>query len=854
MKLKTKEKYLFYIAIAALAIIVIVSIVSGRDRVATFEDENLEAVIREVINFHSDEDIMRSQLEGIKVLDARESEIHSLVGIEYLSGLEELYLRRNQITEIEPLKNLTTLRKLDLRENYIIDLEPLGYLRQLTHLNLRENLVSDITPLNELIDMRELNLRDNQIQDITPLGKMTKLRDVNLRNNMIEDVSVLLRLTNLRQRIYLEGNQIRDFRIFERIYDQIEEKDFELRVVSPFFSHKGGFYTKEFSLTLYTYDEDDRVYYTLDGSVPDPINNPDRTFLYKDPINIGSRAGEPNNLSMISEVSPAYVPPKGDVFKGTVVRAVLYNGDDVSRVSTETYFVDPNKSYTLPVISIVTDEENLFDYDKGIYVKGRIYDENYDPDITWETRDANYKQSGPEWERPAHIEFFEPDGSLGFAQNIGIRVHGGWTTAWSQKSLRIFARNEYDEQDIINHEVFPGLTKPGTDMPLSQFKRLILRNSGNDWPYTLFRDALMQGLMEDTFLTDTQAYRPAIVFINGEYWGIQNIRERHDHHYFDLKYGVDTDDIVVLSRNARLDRGEPGDENHYNDMINFVKENDMSIEKNYNYIKTLIDIENYIDYQAAEIYYANSDWPGNNIRFWRKRTDGYEPDAPYGHDGRWRWAMYDVDFGFGLPGSNEGYSHNTLALATEENGPSWPNPDWSTLLFRSLLENEEFSNQFINRFSDLLNSNFTQENVTNLINEYQSTLEPEIEEHINRRGSGWGNLGGSKGDWIWHVDVLREFAKNRPDYIRKHINEHFNLRGSSNITLNTKGSGYIKVNTLNIEGPWEGIYFKDIPVTIEAIPKEGYRFKGWEEDLLGDSRQTIFLTKDIKATAVFERE
>jgi len=122
-----------------------------------------------------------------------------------------------------------------------------------------------------------------------------------------------------------------------------------------------------------------------------------------------------------------------------------------------------------------------------------------------------------------------------------------------------------------------------------------------------------------------------------------------------------------------------------------------------------------MDYQIAEIFGRNTDWPGNNIKYWRLRTNEYQPQAPKGHDGRWRWLMYDTDFVFGISGGADAYTHNTLEFATAIGGTSWPNPDWSTFLLRNLLINQEFQQNFINRFADLINTTFRSDRLINMI-------------------------------------------------------------------------------------------------------------------------------------------
>jgi len=648
----------------------------------------------------------------------------------------------------------------------------------------------------------------------------------------------------------------------------------------PLFSVYGGFFTNEFDLTLSHTDEDVQIIYTLDGSVPDPNNlegttylyknqyprnagdpfgdflsNSFQSFLYTDPILIYDRSDEPDKLSQISSTwdrNPTYFPAS-PVKKGMVVKAkAIKSGAIASKASTNSYFVNSNGNnpYTLPLISISLQEDAFFDYFTGIYVAGQIFDQ-------WRANNpnanavggspANYWLRGDFTESAAHFELFEADGSAAsLSQEIGIRLHGGWSRAHPLKSLRLYARARYGESDF-SYPFFP-------DNQYNSFRRLILRNSGNDYYSTYFRDATIQKIVAHLNF-DTQSYQPAIVYLNGEYWGIHNIRERFDKHYLERVYGIDPESIDLLENNANADEG---DADHYNAMLGFIQGNSLSVSSNYEYVKTQMDVRSFIDYQIANIFAANTDWPGNNIKYWRLRTGQYQPNAPIGHDGRWRWLLYDTDFGFGFIGA---VNHNTLQFATDPNGPSWPNPSWSTFLFRRLLENESFKLDFINRFADLLNTAFRPSRMVSIINELKQTLQPDISEQLHRwKSPGGGSLSG----WNNQVNVMINFANSRPGYQRNHIRSFFGIANTLNVMLNVNDveGGYIRINTINIipetpgvnenPYPWTGIYFNNIPIQIEAMAKPGYVFSHWEGAATANNPLlNITPTGNISLTAYF---
>jgi hypothetical protein len=574
------------------------------------------------------------------------------------------------------------------------------------------------------------------------------------------------------------------------------------------FSHEPGFYTSNFSLELSHPDNDVTIYYTWNGSVPDNTSMP-----YNSDIVVSDRSNADNQHSMIPTNFitdwRGWKEPEGKVAKGTIIRAVATKpGYIESPVSSASYFVFPEgeNRYSVDVVSIITDHDNLFSDSHGIYVPGTHYTGNQST--------GNYYQRGIEWERPASFEFFGDD--TYFQQDIGIRIHGGWTRRDPIKSLRLYARGDYGESRF-NYRFFP-------ELPYTSYNRLLLRNSGNDWANTMFRDAAAQSLV--SHILDIQAYRPSVVFINGEYWGIKNFRERVDQHYIGRRFGVNPDNIDLLTRDNEV---KEGDNQHYNRMIEFVRGNDMRIESNYQQVQEMMDVENYLDYYSAQVYYANTDWPANNIDFWRLRVP-YDPAAPKGHDGRWRWILYDVDRALGLF-QDYTYNYDMIAYITQEfnNNREWPN-----FLFRNLLENETFKNSFINRLADHLNTIFIPSRVHSVIDDFSNRIEQEIPEHIHR----W-RYPSSPDQWQQQVQTMHNNAANRPDYVRQHLMDHFGIVSKINLTvdIDDPAAGFVRVNSVDIRPttpgvpanayPWKGIYFDNIPLEITAVPNNGYEFSHW---------------------------
>jgi len=512
-----------------------------------------------------------------------------------------------------------------------------------------------------------------------------------------------------------------------------------------------GFYSSQISLTLSAGDS--RIFYTLDGSIPDTTDTE-----YTGPIDI-------QNTTVLKAVSTKenYLP---------------------SQIITNTYFI--NESTDLPVVSLSADPFDLFDPTYGMYSDGP----------GWTPQDPHYGANyWMDWERAAHVEFFEDDKTPGFSEDCGICIYGAWSRAHPQKSFAVKFKEAYGPSKI-DYKLFP-------DFDLNRFKAFVLRNSGNDFYYTHIRDAMMQTLIQNLDI-DYLEYRPATTFINGEYWGIYNIREKINEHYVANRYGVDPDNIDMLEDNMSVIHG---DASHYQQLIDYISTNDMSTTAAYDYINSMVDLNECILYFAAQAYYDNRDWPGGNIKYWRERSA----------TGKWRWILFDLDFGFSLYSHGPWEDHIAFMFAT--NGQSYANLPWSTLLQRKLVENPTIRNQFINQIADLLNTNFESTRVVSVINTLADHIAGEITKHRNR----WSLNGESR-------DKMITFAQERPAYLRDHVRDYFNCGDDGSITVNSTDGGSVKLNSLNLkstEMPFTGMYFQGNAIHLEAIPAPGYKFDGW---------------------------
>lgn len=564
-------------------------------------------------------------------------------------------------------------------------------------------------------------------------------------------------------------------------------------------SQPSGFFSEPLTVHLEV-EEGFSIRYTLDGSLPTQSSP-----LYSGPVLIADRSSDPNYYSLIqSAPDESWQVPAGNIFKATAFRAAAFNGEGISGpVTTRTYIVHPlgPSRFTMPVISIVTDEPEFFDYTRGIYVPGLIYDKFYDPDVQPWNRPGNYSQRGDAWERPAKFEFFEPDGSPGPSLDVGVRIHGGASRANRRKSLRVYARSEYG-QSWIEYPMFPGEAT-------QQFKRLILRNGGNDSGRTLFRDAFIQDLVKDTGV-GTQWHRPSIVLLNGEYWGVHTIRQRYDKYFLQAMYGADPDNVDLISGPSA--EAEEGDNTQFLQDANYIISHDMSDPAHFDQASALIDMDNFITYTAIELFIANTDWPQNNIEMWRERVPG----------SRWKWLLYDTDLAFNATASQAPTFDAVSRILGHASRHS--------RMVQSLMDNPGFRTAFLSRSADLMNKELSAQNMLARLDDFQTVYAPEMAEHIHRWRSPtslsqWENT---------HIGRMRAFIQDRADLHRGHLATAFGLPGTASLTVHTPRphAGTVQVNTIRLPedgSSWAGVYFQGVPVTLTGEAASGYRFLGFEE-------------------------
>jgi|GEM_PF-116738 len=530
----------------------------------------------------------------------------------------------------------------------------------------------------------------------------------------------------------------------------------------PEFSKNAGLYNLTFpdSLTIEIFapNPGDVVRFTLNGNTP-----ADTSMLYTQAIGIT---------------------------KTTVLKARLFAGGKLpGKVVTATYII--NKSTNLPVVSITTDSANLWDYETGIYVKG--------PDAA-----NNFPYYGANFWRDVEIqvcfEYFGTAGERLLIQDAGMKIHGGWSRAFNQRSLRLIARGSFGKSKF-DYPFFP-------DKNIGNFDKLILRNAGNDFQGAHLRDGLIHKMVQGKTQMATQDYQPVVVYLNGEYWGIQNLREKIDTDYLFENFALDDQNINLLENKHEVIEGDKQD---FIDLHEFIMNHDLSIHENYETVCQQLDIPGLIDYFAVQLFIINTDWPQNNTKYWKHVNS------------KWQYIFMDADNAMNFISSLQYHDIDSYQRILEN-----PTSDHSHIFIR-LLENEDFKICYINRTADLMNSIFKPANSIAFIDTIKDSLIGEMAYHKAR----WG---GSVSIWESHHinNKLKTFFINRPDYFRYYTATAFGL--DTNIyklnleTVNGEGS-HIGINSLTPDQyPWTGLYYDSVPLILRALPAPGMEFLHWEEN------------------------
>lgn len=519
------------------------------------------------------------------------------------------------------------------------------------------------------------------------------------------------------------------------------------------------------SVQSVTIDVPDGCYvtYTTDGSVPT-----ENSSKYSGAISISSTT-----------------PLRARAFK---------TGLAGSSTATASYFIYTgadtlqNHRTTLPIISLVTDPDNFWGGETGIYVVGDDYAavSGQDPsDITmtagmnnddWNLANFNAQPVshpdplGRDWERDVHFDLIGDDGSYEYDADCLIRIFGAYSRNKEQKGLALVTRAGYGDSEL-DYQFFD-------DLDITEFDSLVLRASGQDATNSRIRDIVITSLLGDGDLglsadqdIYVQAYKQVVVYINGQYWGVYNLREKITKYFIASHYDIaDPDSIDILMGNGNNMCVISGDGwEDYTDMVEWAGSHDLSNSANYEYICSLMDVENFAAYTAAEIVVGNTDT--GNIKYWRTEET----------DNKWRWLFYDFCWAMNRndnysDSSTSGYRRDFFSKYFHETGHG-AGKSTSTVLVRALLQNASFRALFLEKVALMLNEVFTPEKINARVDELQAAIFDEMQYDVDI----WDDI--TYTSWQQHCDNIRAYANNYQDYCLKYVQDYFSLSDSEMMSI-----------------------------------------------------------------------
>ncbi|MCQ2189218.1 MAG: CotH kinase family protein [Paludibacteraceae bacterium] len=452
----------------------------------------------------------------------------------------------------------------------------------------------------------------------------------------------------------------------------------QTRCTKPSVSQQPGLADGPLDIELSTTTENAEIYYTIDGTEPSLSNG----SKYEEPIHIESNAN---------------------------IRARAFAKDLLpSKIMTASYIYMDAKhekcgGFQVPIVSITTDPKYFYDDTIGIHTGGKngCYGEK-----SCVSTKANYNQ---DWKRPVSFEYFV-DGKRVISQELEVAIEGGCSRSTLIKSLSMKASSKTGDKDI-DYYFFKS-------KPTIKHQTLHLRNGGTANAKVLFRDGLMQTFAIGMNI-DYQAYQPVAYYLNGKYMSLMNLNERTNADYLKANYGLNEDEIDLISVSDQKGiNASKGDLEAYNELVDYLTTTDPKDSTYYDGAKERMDMAEYIDYQVFQQFIGNTDWPGNNTKIWRERKEG----------SKFRWILYDTDFGFGLPGYDvtSTVSTNMFNWCMGTGRLQWANKKtWMTAIFSSLSKNYDFRKDLVDKYKEHLETTFSTENIETVFDSIISIVDAE---------------------------------------------------------------------------------------------------------------------------------
>ena len=581
-------------------------------------------------------------------------------------------------------------------------------------------------------------------------------------------------------------------------------------------SHESGIYDSAFELSVRS-PQKGTCYYTTDGSVPSP--GAENTYIYEEPI---------------------FLAPLDETTTYSYQFLYVYEDGTMSDVVARDYILDENASnrYTTKyIISVTGDEDSLFGYENGIFVRGQVFDEfvenNPDLNVLDTVIPANYYNDA---ELPVHIALFSSDGSTLVSQNCGLKIYGNITRAKNQKSFRLIARYAYDNKNEFTYPLFSNLYSDVTNAQIRNFQRLSLHNSGNDNYYAFMRSTFIGELARQAGFPDVLVSESATVYVNGRYQGVYWLQNTFDDRYFKEKYGDYAGEIAIcegalgaMDMEQAKTASEALAASDYNDFMEWLSSADVRSTDAWETITNTIDLNNFAQYMSIEYYVNNFDWPANNVKAYRycpADKDSYTENSIF--DGKYRYLLFDTDYGLGLKFLGFfGYtaSDKRLSDLLMENNET-------TLLFRQLMKKEEFREQFINNTLVLLSHYFSPESIETQLHDFNGKRYDELEFMVTQTSLMHGDLWEDEPltmDHVWEeMNDIIHFGQKRPSIVIEELQEVLGCGNTIPVSIQTQETYAIYLNDMAIGTNYTGVCFENVPISIRCETSNGMTTIGYD--------------------------